>query len=62
MKRILLLLAAFLVLAPVQSSAGFPQRKSRKQLERENEQLRQRLYDEVSRIHAIRYPYNNFLY
>ena len=24
--------------------------------------LRQRLYDEVSRIHAIRYPYNNFLY
>ena len=43
MKRILLLLAAFLVLAPVQSSAGFPQRKSRKQLERENEQLRQRL-------------------
>ena len=26
------------------------------------EQLRQRLYDEVSRIHAIRYPYNNFLY
>ena len=26
------------------------------------EALRQRLYDEVSRIHAIRYPYNNFLY
>ena len=26
------------------------------------ESLRQRLYDEVSRIHAIRYPYNNFLY
>ncbi|MBR1851532.1 MAG: GTPase HflX [Bacteroidales bacterium] len=26
------------------------------------EQLRQTLYDEVSRIHAIRYPYNNFLY
>ena len=26
------------------------------------EELRQRLYDEVSRIHAIRYPYNNFLY
>ena len=26
------------------------------------EQLRQRLYDEVSRIHAVRYPYNNFLY
>ena len=24
--------------------------------------LRQMLYDEVSRIHAIRYPYNNFLY
>ena len=24
--------------------------------------LRQRLYDEVSRIHAVRYPYNNFLY
>lgn len=26
------------------------------------EALRQMLYDEVSRIHAIRYPYNNFLY
>ncbi len=26
------------------------------------DELRQRLYDEVSRIHAIRYPYNNFLY
>ena len=26
------------------------------------EQLRQHLYDEVSRIHAVRYPYNNFLY
>ncbi|MBR1792821.1 MAG: GTPase HflX [Bacteroidales bacterium] len=26
------------------------------------EQLRSRLYDEVRRIHAIRYPYNNFLY
>ncbi|MCR4658776.1 MAG: GTPase HflX [Bacteroidales bacterium] len=26
------------------------------------ETLRQLLYDEVSRIHAIRYPYNNFLY
>ena len=24
--------------------------------------LRQRLYDEVARIHAVRYPYNNFLY
>ena len=24
--------------------------------------LRRRLYDEVARIHAIRYPYNNFLY
>ena len=24
--------------------------------------LRRRLYDEVGRIHAIRYPYNNFLY
>ena len=26
------------------------------------ESLRRLLYDEVSRIHAIRYPYNNFLY
>ncbi len=26
------------------------------------EELRQRLYEEVSRIHAVRYPYNNFLY
>ena len=26
------------------------------------EALRRMLYDEVSRIHAIRYPYNNFLY
>ena len=24
--------------------------------------LRDKLYEEVSRIHAIRYPYNNFLY
>ena len=24
--------------------------------------LRDTLYNEVSRIHAIRYPYNNFLY
>ena len=24
--------------------------------------LRNHLYQEVSRIHAIRYPYNNFLY
>ena len=31
--------------------------------ERQNiESLRRLLYDEVSRIHAIRYPYNNFLY
>ena len=30
---------------------------------RENiDQLRRVLYDEVSRLHAIRYPYNNFLY
>ena len=26
------------------------------------ENLRNLLYDEVRRIHAIRYPYNNFLY
>ena len=26
------------------------------------EALRQMLYDEVARIHAVRYPYNNFLY
>jgi hypothetical protein len=25
------------------------------------EERRQRLYEEVSRIHAVRYPYNNFL-
>ena len=24
--------------------------------------LRDMLYDEVKRIHAVRYPYNNFLY
>ena len=26
------------------------------------EALREKLYSEISRIHAIRYPYNNFLY
>jgi GTP-binding protein HflX len=26
------------------------------------EELRQMLYGEVKRIHALRYPYNNFLY
>ena len=26
------------------------------------DQLRDMMYDEVKRIHAIRYPYNNFLY
>ena len=26
------------------------------------EPLRNLLYDEIARIHAIRYPYNNFLY
>ena len=26
------------------------------------EALRQMMYDEIRRIHAIRYPYNNFLY
>ena len=26
------------------------------------EALREMLYDEVKRIHAVRYPYNNFLY
>ena len=26
------------------------------------DELRQLLYDEVARIHAVRYPYNNFLY
>lgn len=31
--------------------------------ERQNiEALRQMMYDEIRRIHAIRYPYNNFLY
>ena len=43
MKKILLLLAAFLILAPFQAAAGVPQRKNRKQLERENEELRQKL-------------------
>lgn len=26
------------------------------------EALRQLMYDEIKRIHAVRYPYNNFLY
>ena len=43
MKKILLTFAALLFLLPLPAAAGLQDKKNRKQLERENEQLRQRL-------------------
>ena len=43
MKKIFLTLAALLFLLPLPAAAGLQDKKNRKQLERENEQLRQRL-------------------
>lgn len=43
MKKSILFLAALLLALPFPAAAGVPVRKSRKQLERENTQLRQRL-------------------
>ncbi len=58
MKRFIILCSALLVLAPVPSRAGFPERKTRRQLERENEQLRQRLENLQQELEWLRTDIN----
>jgi GTP-binding protein HflX len=41
-----------------QNRAVFISAANRQNIER----LREMMYQEVSRLHAVRYPYNNFLY
>ena len=58
MKRLLTILAAILLLAPLQAAAGVPERKTRKQLEQENDQLRQRLETLQKEIEWLRNDIN----
>ena len=54
MKKSILFLAAILLALPFPAAAGVPVRKSRKQLERENTQLRQRLESLQNELDWIR--------
>ena len=57
MKKILTILAAFLLLAPFEAAAGVPV-KNRKQLERENEELRQRVDSLLQELEWLRSDIN----
>jgi membrane-bound lytic murein transglycosylase D len=57
MKKTLTILAAFLLLAPFEAAAGVPV-KNRKQLERENEQLRQRVDSLLQELEWLRNDIN----